>query len=57
MDMTNTTSSTRKNTGRYWMYFLISTIACVALLLFKPEWFWVALPFVLTSLVMAFDAM
>ncbi len=39
--------------GKYWMFFLLSLIALIAFLLFKPEWFWVCLPFVFTYLVLA----
>jgi len=53
--MSNTTST--NNTKMAWVVFLISTLACIAFLIFLPEWFWVTLPFVLTSLVMGFDAM
>jgi hypothetical protein len=41
------TDAKRKN----GMLFLLSTAAVIALLLFKPEWFWVMLPFQLTYLV------
>jgi hypothetical protein len=53
--MSNTTS--KSNNKMVWMVFLISTLACVGFLIFLPEWFWVTLPFVLTSLVKGFDAM
>lgn len=49
--------TTKKSLGKYWLYFFISLIACIALLVFLPEWSWLAFPFVLTFLVMAFDAM
>ena len=45
------------STRKYWMWFIISTLIMIGFLLFLPEWFWVVLPFSLTSLVMAFDAM
>ncbi len=48
--------STTSTTGA-WLLFLVSTVATIALLIFKPEWFWVTLPFVLTSLVKAMRAM
>lgn len=47
----NTPAQTRK----YWIYTIISTAVMCGLLVVYPEWFWVALPFVLTSLVKAFD--
>lgn len=40
-----------------WLLFLVSTIACIGLLVVAPEWFWVALPFSLTYLVKALGAM
>lgn len=36
-----------------WILFLVSTVAIIALLMKASEWFWVALPFVLTYLVRA----
>ena len=49
----NTPAETRK----YWIYTAISTFAmCAILATSYQEWFWTALPFVLTSLVKAFDA-
>lgn len=48
-------ASKSNSTGKYWLYFIISLIAMIALLIFRPEWFWVALPFVLTYLVYAMD--
>lgn len=40
----------QQNTARDWMMFGASAIFLVALLYFKPEWVWVAFPFVFTSL-------
>lgn len=40
-----------------WLYFLISTVGTVFLLWFYPAWFWVGLPFVLTYLVKALNAL
>jgi len=51
------TNTEKTPTGKYWLYFLVSTLIMIGFLVFLPEWFWVALPFSLTSLVMAFDAM
>jgi hypothetical protein len=31
-------------------------IACIAFLIFKPEWFWVTLPFLLTAFASMLDA-
>jgi len=43
------------NRSIYWIYALISFIVTVLLLIFANAWFWVGLPFLLTSLVLAFD--
>ncbi|MFN7119391.1 MAG: hypothetical protein ACK4TA_21515 [Saprospiraceae bacterium] len=47
------TTTENKSTRTDWMLFGVSTVACIALLMFADEWFWVALPFVLTYLVRA----
>lgn len=39
-----------ENRSRDWMMFAISLVGTVALLIFLPEWIWVAFPFVFTSL-------
>jgi hypothetical protein len=39
-----------ENRSRDWMVFFVSTIAMIALLIFKPEWVWVAWPFQFTAL-------
>jgi len=44
-----------KSRGFYWIVTLVSLFVVVALILVKPEWFWVALPFFLTYFVMALD--
>lgn len=43
--------------GKDWMIFLISTAVMCGLLYAAPAWFWVPLPFVLTYLTKAFDAL
>ncbi len=50
---TTSNDSTRQD----WILFIISTVICLALLVFADEWFWLALPFVLTYLVKALRAM
>jgi hypothetical protein len=40
-----------------WLLFLASTAVVILLLIFADEWFWVALPFSLTYLVRALNAM
>ena len=44
-------------TGKYWLYFLVSTVVMIAMLIWMNEWFWLALPFSLTYLVKALDVM
>jgi len=42
-------------TSMYWIYFLVSTVVLIAMLIWVNEWFWLALPFSLTFLVKALD--
>ncbi|MEP7320962.1 MAG: hypothetical protein ABI761_03545 [Saprospiraceae bacterium] len=47
--------ATKKDSPRLmWIYTLISLAVMLTFLAFKPEWFWVALPFFGTYLVKAF---
>jgi len=39
------------------LLFLVTLVIMIAMLIYTPAWFWVPLPFVLTYLVKAFDAM
>lgn len=48
-------SESTKSKKMYWLISLVSLVAVVFLLFVKPEWFWVALPFFLTYLVLALD--
>lgn len=41
--------------GKYILFTLIAFIAVVGLLIVKPAFFWVALPFFLTYLAKSFD--
>ena len=50
-------STQEKSTRKYWLYFIVSTLVMIGFLIILPEWFWVVLPFSLTYLVLAFDAM
>jgi hypothetical protein len=43
----------KESTRMDWILFLVSTIIMVALMIYKPAWFWVALPFSTTYLVKA----
>ncbi|MBK8967203.1 MAG: hypothetical protein R3D58_04110 [Saprospiraceae bacterium] len=40
----------QENRGRDTIMFIVSLIGLVALLIFIPEWVWVAFPFVFTAL-------
>ncbi len=50
------TTTENKSTRTDWILFAISTMVCLALLMYANEWFWVALPFVLTYFVRALRA-
>lgn len=50
-------AETTKSTGKYWLYFLVSLGIMIAMLIFMPAWFWVALPFPITYFVLAMDWM
>ncbi len=39
----------------WWLVFFVTTAITVFMLIYVDEWFWVALPFSLTSLAKAFD--
>lgn len=41
------------DTKKYWLLFLISLVVFLFMLVFVNEWFWVAMPFMLTYLVLA----
>jgi hypothetical protein len=41
--------SETKSTGIYWIFFFLSVIFLIFMLVFDREYFWVALPFVITS--------
>jgi hypothetical protein len=43
----------KKSSLTDWALFLISTAVMAYMLMYVSEWFWVALPFVLTYLVRA----
>lgn len=53
--MATTANST--STGKYWLYFLISFVIFILMLIFMNQWFWVSMPFMLTFLVLALDFM
>lgn len=45
------------NKAMNWMITLVSFVVGLVLLIFKPELFWLALPFFLTYFVKAIDMM
>lgn len=45
----------KKSKTGYWMLFLVSLGICVALIMFLPEAFWLALPTTVGGLAMAMD--
>lgn len=49
------TTQTSESAKKYWLYFGISTVAILAFLVIKPEWFWLALPFFCVYFVKAMD--
>jgi len=47
----------RRFSTKHLMLFFIFTIVTIAMLILLPQFFWVCLPFVLTYIVQAFDAL
>jgi hypothetical protein len=50
-------TTAKESARKYWMYTMVSLFACILLLIFIPEFFWVSLPFLLTFGVKAYGAM
>lgn len=50
-------NSTAADRRKYWMYFAIFFVIFMLMLVFMNQWFWVAMPFMLTFLVMALGYM
>ncbi|WP_207496707.1 hypothetical protein [Aridibaculum aurantiacum] len=46
---------TTKSTGKYWLYFFLSLIGMILMLIFKAEYFWLLLPLVVTFFAKAMD--
>lgn len=46
-----TPEQTPAQNRRYWLLFLVSFVVFAFMLVFINEWFWVAMPFMLTYLV------
>jgi hypothetical protein len=47
------TTTSKENTGTYWLIFAVSLVAMILLLMFADMWFWLALPATGTALVKA----
>lgn len=41
--------------GKYWLFFLVSVVFQVLLIMFLPSWAWVGLPFWMTFFVKAIN--
>jgi len=54
---TQVNTEPKENRRLYWMITFVSLIACVALIILAPEWFWLTLPFLLTFFVKAIGMM
>ena len=50
-------STDKKSNPMDWVFFIVWTIIFFAMLIWVPQWFWVVLPFPLTYLVKAMNAM
>jgi hypothetical protein len=44
------------NRSKAWIMCGLGTIACLAALIMFPQWVWIPLPFALTGLAQAFEA-
>jgi hypothetical protein len=51
----NLMENSSKSKSINWIIALVSLVVVVFLVIVKPEWFWVALPFFLTYFVIALD--
>ncbi|MBK8566306.1 MAG: hypothetical protein IPN76_23955 [Saprospiraceae bacterium] len=47
----------KTSTSTTWLLFIVSTVVTLLMLVWVPQWFWVALPFPLTFLVQAMRLM
>lgn len=50
----NSSAADRK---KYWLYFFVFLVIFLLMLVFYNQWFWVAMPFMLTFLVLALGYM
>jgi len=53
----NDMAEAQESTKKYWVYFGVFLILTVLFLIFFNSWFWIWLPGLLTSLVMAMGKM
>ncbi len=53
----DTTSTSKNSKAMDWILFLVFAILFVGMLIYADEWFWIPMPFMLTYLVKALDAM
>lgn len=44
-----------KSTSKYWLWFAISTVVIICMLIWVRPYFWLALPFVVTSFAKALN--
>ncbi len=56
-EKTNVTHYEAADTRRYWLLFLVFFVIFALMLIFMNQWFWVAMPFMLTFLVLALGYM
>jgi hypothetical protein len=48
-------TTAEKDLKKYWVMFAVSLLLTIGFLIVLPEWFWVMLPPLLTSFVLAKD--
>ena len=53
----NDMAEAQKSTKKYWGYFSVFLLLTILFLIFFNSWFWIWLPGLLTSLVMAMGKM
>jgi hypothetical protein len=47
----------KTSTTTSWLLFIVSTIVLLVMLIWVPQWFWLAIPFPVTFLVQAMRLM
>ena len=57
IDRTATDQDDRDARKKYWLLFVVFLFIFILMLIFMNQWFWVAMPFMLTFLVMALGYM